>query len=260
MRISGKKSVGADLQALLSKPMFTSNDDDADLEYLSTQPNANPIYENIVYGAREEWKVSDVMVNTLVDLADPRLEVYVALNDEDEYRGKPVGIANVPNEEYNYNNVSGLGEFYLESTREAFLMSYSELEFLMAEAAERGLITGGGSAADHYNAGIVASMEYNGVEEYEGYLASVEYESADWEELIGTQKWLALYGQGLEAWTEWRRTKIPVLSLAVDAYNTTMPSRLSYPATEQTTNRVNYQANVAAQGADIYYTKIWWME
>lgn len=264
MRISGTSSFSASaLQAAVNKSLFTSNSDEAKMAYLAAAPNANPIYETIDFGNRGEFKVSDVLVATLTDRNDPRLAVYAQVNTDGEYLGKPAGIRDVPNDEYNYNTVSPIGEFYLEATAPAYFMSYSELQFLLAEAAEAGYITG--SAADYYYAGIAASMEANGITSgLADYIAQndVVYSSANSDELIGTQKWLALYCQGVEAWTEWRRTGIPVLAPAIDANPIvpTIPSRYSYPPSEQTTNLVNYQAAVAAQGEDRLTTPLWWMQ
>jgi len=261
MRISGVRDVSSDLAALVSRPMFTSNDDEAKLVYLETQPNANPIYETIVFGNRNEFKVSDILVNTLDGLGDPRLEVYAQLNDADEYVGKPAGIADVPSDAWNYNNVSAVGEAYLAPNAPAYLLSYSELQFLMAEAAENDLITG--DAETFYNAGIAASMEANGIADFAAYMSNPEviYSSGTSDLQIGTQKWLALFCQGFEAWTEWRRTNFPVLIPAQDPINITeIPSRYRYPATEQTTNKVNYTAAVASQGPNNLTTKIWWMD
>lgn len=259
MRISGKRDVSADLQQLVARPMFTSNDDEAKMGYLSTQPNANPIFETIVQGNRLEFKVSDVLVNTLTALNDPRLPIYAAENTSGEYRGKPVGYEDVPNETYNYNNVSGIGAFYLEPDLPAYFMSYAELEFLKAEAAQRSLITG--NAADFYTNGIKASLEFNGISEPDGYLSGVQYNPGSGLQQIGTQKWLALFGQGLEAWTEWRRTKFPVLAPAAEPIPSTteIPSRFPYPATEQTTNKASYDAAIERQGSNTLWTKVWWM-
>lgn len=259
MRVSGKRAgVGAELTALLSRPMFTSNDDEAKLVYLSEQPNANPIYETIVFGNRGEFKVNSVLVDYLTTLQDPRLAVYAGTNDAGEYRGKPSGYQNVPNEDYNYQNVSPVGDFYLEAEAPAYLISYSELLFLHAEAAAKGFISG--APVDYYNAAITANMEANGITSgIADYLATgaVAYSETN----IQLQKWIALYAQGIEAWTEWRRTGIPALSPAFEANPAVgaIPSRFSYPATEQTTNKANYDAAVAAQGADRLTTKVWWM-
>lgn len=259
MRISGVRSVGADLQALMSRPMFTSNADNAAIAYLAAQPNAHPFYETIDYGSRLEWKISQRLETTLKERNDPRLEVMAAENADNEYRGKPNGLQDVPSEEWNYENVSGIGEFYLNPELPGLFLSYAELQFLMAEAAEANYITG--DAATYYNAGITASMAENGITSGVGdYLAgaNVAYSSANSAQLIGTQKWIALFAQGVEAWTEWRRTGQPVLAPALEAALNEIPSRYSYPASEQTTNKASYDAAVASQGADVLTTKVWW--
>lgn len=260
MRISNKTNVSADLQALMGRPMFTSNSDEAKMTFLSTQPNANPIYETIVFGNRFETKVSDVMINTLQSLSDPRLSVYAKTNSAGIYRGKPVGYEDVPNPAtWDYNNVSGIGDFYLKPELPGYFMSFSELEFLKAEAAHRSLITG--DAATFYSNGITANMNFNGITNVAGYLAANAYTTGNGLQQIGTQKWIALYGQGLEAWTEWRRTKIPSLQPAAEPIPSTneIPSRFPYPATEQTTNSASYSAAIARQGDDLLWTKLWFM-
>lgn len=253
MRVSGVQDVSAILTELMSRPMFTSSADEAKLVYLAAQPNANPIYETVVFGARGEFKLAEPLVTTLTTLGDPRLSVYVGPNDAGEYRGKPAGIQNVPNDDYNYNNVSPIGDFYLQPENPGYFLAYGELLFLMAEAADRNLITA--SATDLYNSAVTEAMRASGITTgVDVYLAqgSVAFSS----ENIQLQKWIALFTQGVEAWTEWRRTGIPSLDLALDGNPavTVIPRRLSYPATEQTTNKANYDAAVASQGADVLIT------
>ncbi len=77
-------------------------------------------------------------------------------------------------------------------------------------------------------------------------------------EQIYNQKWLSLYCQGVEAWTEYRRTGYPVLSPAIDGRYDEVPSRYTYPSSESTLNGTNYSAAVANQGADLLTTKLWW--
>lgn len=260
MRISAKRDVSADLTDLLSKPMFASNADDADFVYLDAYPNANPIWENIVRGVREEFKVNSVLVDMLADNNDPRLPVYVATNVDGEYRGKPSGIFDVPNDDYNYDNVSPIGSAYLQPSSPAIFMSYSELLFLMAEASKKNLI--GGNAEDLYKAGVQASMMKNDVADgYDAYIGSAfgSYSEANALEKIATQKWLALFCQGAEAWTEWRRTGFPTLTPAIEGNINEIPSRLPYPAIEQSVNKDNYNAAVSSQGADLLTTPIWWL-
>ncbi|MGE0088631.1 MAG: SusD/RagB family nutrient-binding outer membrane lipoprotein [Bacteroidales bacterium] len=262
MRVSARRSgVGAELQAVANRSIFTSISDDASVKYLSAQPNANPIYESIVYGARYEYKVNSVMVNMLTTLSDPRLAIYAKKNSNGEYRGKPSGIEEVPNDDYNYDNVSAIGAKYVDPELPGFLMTYSELMFLMAEAAHKGYISG--SAADYYNKAIAASFEFNGVsDKYAAYIAqtSVAYGTSTGLQKIAEQNWIALYCQGVESWTEWRRTKYPALSLPIDAVIDEIPSRYTYPVIEQSVNKTNWDAAKVAMGGDDLTTKFWWLQ
>jgi hypothetical protein len=258
MRMSGKTDVSTQLAQVLTRPVFTSQADDAELGYLSADPVANPMYESIVYVTREEYKVCEVLVNyldgTVFGTVDPRLSVYVAENTDGEYRGKPAGIFNVPNDDYNYNNVSPIGDFYLEAEFPGIFLSYTEFLFLKAEAAHKGYISGDANA--FYQAGITSSMADNDISSFT--LPSLTGTDEDQFEQICVQKWLGLYCQGIEAWTEWRRTGYPELSPAIDAVLDEIPSRWTYPATEQSLNSENYNAAIANQGTDLLTTKVWW--
>lgn len=255
MRISDRVDVAGQLQELMGRPMFTSNSQEAKLQYLGADPNANPIFETVSFGGRDEFRVNSELIEMLESKNDPRLSVYAQVNDAGEFRGKPSGIFNVPNAEYNYDNVSPIGDFYLDPTLPGYLLSYAELEFLMAEAAMRGLISG--DAADHYNNGVRANFAFNGIAgAADDYLANNPYSDMT---SIGEQKWLALYGQGVEAWTEWRRTGIPSLDPALESDLGQIPSRYPYPLVEQSINQSGFDAAVQLQGPNTLTTDIWWM-
>ena len=261
MRISGKVNVASQLQALTSQPMFSSNSDEAKLIYLANDPSANPIFETIVFGNRAEFKVNSVMVDMMAGINDPRLPIYAAPNEDGEIRGKPAGIENVPNDDYNYSNVSPIGSAYLQATAPGYFLSYSELQFLMAEAAHKGYISG--SAETYYQNGVSASFAANGLNQADAaaYLAqgTVAYTQATGLQKIAEQNWLGLFCQGIEAWTEWRRTGYPALQPAIEAVINEIPSRFTYPSIEQSVNKANYDAAVSGQGADLLTTKVWWM-
>jgi hypothetical protein len=89
---------------------------------------------------------------------------------------------------------------------------------------------------------------------------NVKYNDGKALELIGNQKWVALFSQGNEAWAEWRRTGFPVLTPPAKTLNITgqIPRRMAYPTTEGTLNKVNYDAVIATQGPDAQETRIWW--
>jgi len=266
MRISSKRDVSSELQALVdSKMLFSSNADEAKLVYTSASPEANPLFETIVDQGRDEHKLSATFVNHMIDFSDPRLPIMASPVDgeTDVYVGKPNGFEQSPLDGYNAADVSGIGALYLEATAPAYLVSYTELLLLEAEAAEKGYITGV-TAQAKYEAAIVNSMTENGVSDYESYMADtrVAYSAADALKQIGQQKWIILFCQGFEAWTEWRRTGYPELTMAVDPLDNVaaIPSRLKYESTEVSVNGVNYKAAVAAQGPDELTTKIWWLK
>lgn len=87
---------------------------------------------------------------------------------------------------------------------------------------------------------------------------NVQYNPSDFKKSIGEQKWIALFGQGLEAFTEWRRLDYPQLSPAVaGTLEGKMPLRFFYPGNEQSLNGKSYQTAIAKQGADELTTRLW---
>lgn len=254
IRISSTRDVSSELQALINAGnLIGSNEDNAQLTYLAAQPDANPIYETVVFGARPEYKVNSALVELMQSLNDDRLSVYAAPNASGDILGKPSGYGNqtpLPNEAlgYTYANISGLGDFYLDPELPGVIMSFAQLSFLKAEAAnEGGYISGGGvtAALNYYQEGIQASFAFNGLDG-SAYIAQPNLEfttQADARNKIAQQEWIALYGQGgFEAWTEWRRTGIPALTPAFEGAVNQIPSRLYYPTTEQTLNKASYDA------------------
>lgn len=262
MRMSAKDLRAGEMLALVnSGNLFSSSDDEAKLVYLSAAPNANPIYETVVFGTRGEWKINSEVVDRMTALNDNRLPVVAQVNDAGIYRGKPSGIADVPSNDYSYANVSALGEFYLAPELPAVFLSYTELQFLLAEAAKKGYINGGDSAASsYYQAGIASSFADNDGASMGGYYSgSVVYTPGNALEQIATQKWFGLYGQGMEAWTEWRRTGYPMLTPAQDGAINEIPSRYRYPVIEASLNAANYSAAASAMGGDNLTSPVWWM-
>ncbi len=267
MRASSVLSVGADLQALVDGGnMFTSNSDDALLPYLAAQPDANPIYEMIIFGSRLEYKINSELVDLMEGRNDPRLPVYAAENASGDILGKPAGYGNtttLPNEGlgYTYANISGLGDFYLDPELPGILMSYSQLNFLMAEAANEGLISGSTAGAlSYFQEGVKANFAFNGLDAT-AFLAQENLSfsaQSDARTKIGQQMWVALYSQGFESWTEWRRTGIPALSPAIEGDISSIPTRLYYPTAEPSLNQDNYSSAVQSIGGDELTSPLIW--
>ena len=136
-------------------------------------------------------------------------------------------------------------------------MSYAELLFIKAEAALDGDISG--DPQEFYEAGIAASFDQYGLTVPAGYASG----TAD-KESIMTQKWLALFGQGIEAWTELRRTGYPELPdhdpRAIFMNDGVLPTRIVYPSTEYSLNASNVAAGASLIGGDNMKTELWWVE
>lgn len=144
------------------------------------------------------------------------------------------------------------------------LIDNVEVEFLLAEAVERGYNVGG-TAEGHYNNAITASLTAWGCSssELSNYLArtDVAYSTATgtYKQKIGTQKWIALYGRGVEAWAEWRRLDYPILNIPAGMQYSDIPVRMPYPFFEDNYNLANYTDAVKAMGGtDNEKVKLFW--
>ena len=246
------------------------------------------------------------MESILVGYNDPRLaEYFSAATDEnviaagDTYKGIRYGIDIISKDDrVGYSN---LGERYnLENKYEVpwLLMSTAEVYFLKAEAALRGW-SGAGSVQENYEAGVRSSMEQWGVGgKADDYLADDSslptdytdpFESAydidavsditiKWDEAadnnvklerIITQKWIAMFPEGAEAWSEFRRTGFPKLfPLEVNYSNETtigqVPDgefikRLPFSRDEYNTNIEGVESGVEKLGGpDNAGIRLWW--
>lgn len=240
---------------------FESSADDCMMPYLSARPNQNPLYEEIVATGRKDYVVANTIVDKMNSLNDPRRAFYFT-EFNGEYVGGEYGYSN------SYGNYSHINDAILAPDFHGFMMTYTELLFYLAEAAERGFSVPL-TAAEYYNMGITNSIiEWGGTQaEAVIYLAqpSVNYATAPdasadgWREKIGTQSWIANYTKGLEAWTTWRRLDYPVFNVP-ENWTSVMdiPTRFTFPIEEQTLNPANYTEAADAVGGDEMTTKIFW--
>lgn len=161
-----------------------------------------------------------------------------------------------------YGTFGGAGASY-----PSYLMTAAEVEFIRAEAAERSL--GGLTPAQtlgFYTAGIRRSMEQWGVAQaaIDAYLTNpaVLLNATDSDarlKQIAIQKWIALYADPIQAWSEFRRTCQPaILEPGPEAVLDEMPRRLYYSTTDRASNRASYDEAIARQGPDNFLTRIYW--
>ena len=161
-----------------------------------------------------------------------------------------------------YADFSPVNDRFRDPTMPSIFFDHSAVEFLLAEAAERGIATPS-SANVHYDNAIRASFDYWGAANVDDYLAqpNVNYHTApgDWKQKIGLQKWVSLFDQGFEAWTEYRRRDHPsFLQIAPNAESTVVLKRFTYPIGEQTLNGENWNQASQAMCSDLYETPVFW--
>ncbi|MDR2273794.1 MAG: SusD/RagB family nutrient-binding outer membrane lipoprotein [Sphingobacterium sp.] len=237
-----------------------SNDEIAQLVYRDA-PYRNPVSSS--FEAREDYRVSKTMVDKLRDLNDPRLSIYADRTKTatpQGYVGLPNGLTSSEASNAGFDLTSRPGAYFREPKAPAVILSYSEVLFGLSEAVSRGFITG--DAADLYQKAIRASLDQYKVSNtlIDAYLRqpSVSFDPNNYKKSIGEQKWIALYGQGLEAFAEWRRLDYPQLTPAkAGALGGKIPIRFLYPGTEQSLNGANYQEAIKNQGSNTLLTKLW---
>lgn len=253
------KAVLAEIQAEGSG-YISANNETAQMAYLAS-PNQNPISN--LFDTRDDYRISKTIVDRLFALNDPRLPVYASKTQAatpTNYVGLPNGLLVGDASNFGFTKTSKPGTYFLAPSAPAVIMSYAEVLFDRAEAAARGFTAE--NAADLFKQAVTASLkQYNVADaDVNTYLASaaVQYDATNFRKSIGDQKWIALFGQGLEAFAEWRRLDYPQLQPAVaGTLGGKMPLRFLYPGTEQSLNGVSYKAAVASQGADELTTKLW---
>ena len=275
--------------------VIESNADNAMWKYFSTL--TNPLYTAVMYNSSGSETGGDThaaadIICYMNGYDDPRREAYFLKSTFDgiDYVGLRRGWETF-NKSWGFS-FSGVG---VKANDPLIWMTASEVAFLRAEGAAIHNFDMGGNAADFYNSGIALSFEQWGVagaeaymqnstarpqayvdpteqNPYNGALSDITIkwdDSANSEtklERIITQKWIALYYNGNEAWAELRRTGYPKL-IPVE-YNGSGgvvdsnkgPQRMPYPQEEYTNNSYNVTSavNNLLGGPDNMATKMWW--
>lgn len=237
--------------------VFTSNEDNLVFRHLADANNQNYWYGQVVNQNREWWALTETLVAEMKPVEDPRLPVYGDPAREDgEYTGLKFGEEeNIGTEEY-----SLLGSDIYAQDAPVYLVTYAQVLFALAEAAERGWISG--DAGEYYNQAVEASVQQwtGSTEGVDEFLArpGITFEPGNAMKMICTQRWVHLYMFGYEAWAEWRRTGYP--DNLVEPNGVPVPGRLSYPDNEAFNNRKNYEDAIQRQfdGDDNIHGKVWW--
>lgn len=242
--------------------LISSNDETMQFVFIAS-PQWNPWAS--AFSSRDDQRVSKTLVDKLKELSDPRLELFAQLPQDTtvtDYAGAANGLSADAANNQGFYKVSRPGTAFLEDGAPAVFFTYAEVLFIYAEAAARGWIQA--DAESLYKEAVTASLNQFGITDatvVSNYLgqAGVQYNASAWYESIGWQKWIAYYGQGPDAFTDWRRLGYPELTPGPASVLSAgeLPHRFFYPDTEQSLNGGSYTAAVAAQGADELTTRLW---
>ncbi|SEN31018.1 Starch-binding associating with outer membrane [bacterium A37T11] len=225
--------------------------------------NSNPLYQDLVTGIYGTYYApAAFFINTLITWNDPRLPILFSKDAANGYSGAVAGAGGVNQE------LSKFSSKWLDPAAPGVLLDYAEVEFLLAEAAERGFAVSG-TAASHYQAAVTASITSLGgsADDAVQYLAqpAVNYATAagDWKQKVGYQKWIAFANRNWDSWTEIRRLGYPSLDVVSPPQGAQgkLPLRFYYPPAEQNSNAAHLQEAVSALpgGKDEVSAKLFWI-
>ena len=249
---------------------------------VSTEYPENDIVKGNVRYLRPEYVQASNMViyNPTTWVND--IKAGKTLIDTMEFVGMPIASSTGDGSNYNLNpnpiqggpNVhnSALDDIYKAAKGDklkARLISYAEVCFILAEAADKGWSVGG-SEKDWYEKGVKASFDTWGVgSSSAAYIAQPGVAHNGTLEQIMTQKWIANWTVAHEAWCDWRRTGYPVLTIGPKGVRDAVPLRLEYGGLEKGRNNANYLVAkeglqetpyTATDGKDSAWSKFWLLQ
>jgi hypothetical protein len=299
LRVSGRAEMnsGTKLTEILNNqaeyPVFTSNQDNATVKFTGNDPyisNFGLTTESEFTSSGRKLTLQLIGMTVQTDgvgnqiYVDPRLPIIgkknnvAAVNPLNIWKGTKSGCTDQERSTVDVGTSWLNFKVFCRRDADAMYMDYAEVQFIWAEAALKGYISGGEAAAkNYYEAGVRASMEkwsqlgiYSEPQEtittaeVNTYLASPLGSwdlAANKEEFLGNQKYLALFWVGMEAYHEYRRTGYPVLTIGEGTiYNDNiLPTRFGYPNTTVSTNSANANAAIAEMGGENdMKTPVWW--
>jgi len=261
-------------------------------------------YSNPLFFIAKNWgdvRMNASLESYMNGYNDPRISKYMDRATDNVvgnvYKGIRVGAANLTKDDYigysNLNITDGSNPSFTATTA-PMLMSAAEVYFLRAEAALRGWANAGGTPQSLYEQGIQISFDQWGVSGANNYIndgtskpsAYVDPKNAQnnaeaptnvtihWDngandeqklERIITQKWLAIFPEGQEAWSEYRRTGYPrIFPVVVNNSGGLIDTRiqirrLPFSQNEYNTNGAEVQRALQLLGGpDNGGTRLWW--
>lgn len=293
-RVSGRPemSAGNKIKEMVDNPsqypLISSNSENATVRNTGVDPYYNyfrPSDFDVAKFTRSAYRITEQFLKMTISQEgskteiDPRLTTWAAqYTAGDGWKGTISGCS-VEDQRVINEGTSVLNyEVLVRDDAPAFLMDYSEVLFILAEAASKGWIDGGEEVArKHYENAVTASCQkWAELEKFSKVKAPIddahvksllESKLAGWDnysdkqQLIAEQKFLSLFWVGMEAYHEIRRTGWPMLTIGPATYpnDKQFPQRLSYPSTTVGPNPDNVAAALARMGGENNMrTSVWW--
>nr|WP_121272750.1 SusD/RagB family nutrient-binding outer membrane lipoprotein [Pedobacter schmidteae] len=287
-------------EAAVLSGVMTTNTQTASIERSLNGDDANGLAFN---AANNEFSMSSTMASYLKGYADPRLGIYFqAAINSGQFKGLRNGSSataiNLPGNRPAETSNLGPKWVQINASKTAWtpnlaarqeVMAAAEAYFLRAEGVLNGWNMGGGTAKEYYEKGIELSLQQWGITDMtiiQNYINSAALPAAPgdvanspavattpikWAATttgqraqIGTQKWLAIFPDGIEGWSEFRRTGYPVMYPLLQSDNADLPigtfiKRLPYSSVEASTNAEGLAGGRKLLGGpDNAATKVWW--
>ena len=247
---------------------IAANDDNFTVNYPGGNFR-NPFYN--MYFGRKDYGESKTMTDLLSSLGnDPRLSVYGAtVNGAFSTNGVPYGWKRESIEAWTGANPTWtyvLHPDFRQDNSPLVLIRAASLLLARAEAADRGWTTE--NVNNLYEAGIEASFtQWSLPEPEDTYLTNpaiaLDNPAGTGANMpkIALQQYIAYYPDGLQGWSNWRRTNVPALVPAPDAINSpkVIPRRYTYGTADYALTKTGVEAAVARlQGGDKMDSRVWW--
>ncbi|WP_126652329.1 SusD/RagB family nutrient-binding outer membrane lipoprotein [Chryseobacterium aureum] len=214
---------------------------------------SNPLFDDLVASGRNDFIPSSVIVSPMNTNSDPRRSAYFTPLTNGTFKGGVYGSQN------SYASNSHVNPNFTAANAPAKLFSYTETQFLKAEAAARGYNVGD-TAANLFALALQSSMMENGVSSVDAlaYVAAHPLNAANWKQSIGYESWVAMWNNPFSAWNFVRRLDYPVLQTPPNSQIGGVPYRMLYSDQEYVVNFDNVSAAAAAIGGDKATTKLFW--
>lgn len=305
LRISGKADVSAQVIAKIKEiadtnkagyPIMENNTHTAKILWNGTNSStavySSPFMINVRAVDFRTPAITDFFIGNLAIWNDPRVNGTYGVNGVSRFgiAPGPAGLIGVPSgydagtsilkQSYFYSDAQSAGVTLQTATNTGIIMNCAEVDFILAEAAARGWITGTGES--YYMKGIADAINYWVPSLFtsatDPALASyVVAADIQWNnslplnntvnnspsklQSIHLQKYYALFLVDFQQWIEYRRSGHPFIPKGTGLANGgRMPARLNYPLVTQSTNPTSYKNAVASQGADDINTLVWWQK